>query len=114
MQMAYSGRMTQRIYISFFLHLFSVASTHSTPAMLSLSTSSMLAVSVLNYPLSYPTRTNTRTILTPLPTPTQLLSVCSFGILKGIIEKLTLHELSKIFVEHALHVARIQFQTQAL
>ena len=53
MQMAYSGRMTQRIYISFFLHLFSVASTHSTPAMLSLSTSSILAVSVLDYPLSH-------------------------------------------------------------
>ena len=37
-----------------------------------------------------------------------------FGILKGMIKKLTLYELSKIFVEHTLHVARIQFQTQAL
>ena len=53
MQIAYSGRMNPKDLYLFLSPLFSFASTHSTPAMLSLSTSSILAVSVLDYPLSH-------------------------------------------------------------
>ena len=36
-------------------------------------------------------------------------------VLRSILafSRKTRHELSKIFIEHALHVARIQFRTQA-
>ena len=87
--------------------------------MLSLSTSSILAIfcSQLATQLSNQDQDQDHFNITTHTHPAAIsvfFCLLHFGILKGMIKKLTLHELSKIFVEHTLHVAWIQIQTQAL
>ena len=118
MPMTDSGRMTQRICISFFLHYFLLLLL--TPPLLCCHYPPLLIscfCSQLPPQLSYKDQDQDHFNATTHTHPAAIsvfFCLLHFGILKGMIKKLTLHELSKIFVEHTLHVATIQFQTQAL
>ena len=119
MQIAYSGRMIQWIYISFFLHYFLLL-------LLTFNPCHVVIIHLFHFnhfcsqlptQLSYQDQDQDHFNTTTHTHPAAIsvfFCLLHFDILKGMIKKLTLYELSKIFVEHTLHVARIQFQTQAL
>ena len=118
MQIAYSGRMTQWIYISFFLHYFLLLLLTPPPLCchyppLPYQPFLFSTTPSVTYKDQDQDHFNTTTHTHPAAISV-FFCLLHFGILKGMIKKLTLYELSKIFVEHTLHVARIQFQTQAL